>query len=84
MLIKNGLPVEEGEETAGPGVLGFSKRLSQIASPAVEEPPAPKINITQEELDEGQKMKPLSLSETSMKDSVVQRTLNAMKAKHQQ
>jgi len=50
----------------------------------VEEPSAPKINITQEELDEGQKMKPLSLSETSMKDSVVQRTLNAMKAKHQQ
>jgi len=32
---------------------------------------------------EGQKMKPLSLSEQTKKNSVVQRTLDAMKAKHQ-
>ena len=40
-------------------------------------------DATQEELEEGQKLKPLSLVESMKKNSVVQRTLDAMKAKHQ-
>lgn len=56
MLKANGLPEQESDDYAGPGVMGFSKRLSQVTTPEpVDVLPARKVpNITQEELEEGQ------------------------------
>ena len=88
MAKANGIDSEEAPSSfaqATPSPFGFSQRLKEAASStrtAIEEPPAPKLNISKEEFEEGQNLKPLSLSEQSQTSSVVQRTLNAMKAHH--
>lgn len=89
MAKQNGLPEADDAPSsfaqATPPPFGFAQRLKEAASTtrtAIEEPAPAKLNISKEEFEEGQNLKPLSLSEQTQKDSVVQRTLNAMKAHH--